>query len=154
MRKILVSAALVVSFIGYLFRQRFFPSTPPAQTPSSANTNTSQPPTSNTNRHLNRAPPTVSTLYRDGRYTGVVADAFYGLLQVRATIENGRITDVDFLRSPDDRPNSIRINDRAMPLLRAEALEAQSADIDIVSGATESSIAFLQSLRSALEQAQ
>jgi uncharacterized protein with FMN-binding domain len=91
--------------------------------------------------------------FRDGSYTGDVADAFYGNIQVRAVISGGRLTDVQFLQYPSDRRTSVEINTQAMPYLKAEALQAQSSQVDIVSGATDSSLAFIQSLGSALSQA-
>lgn len=91
--------------------------------------------------------------FRDGSYTGSVADAFYGNIQVKAIIQNGQVSDVQFLQYPNDRRTSIEINTQAMPILRDEAIAAQSAHVDIVSGATDTSQAFIQSLGSALRQA-
>ena len=91
--------------------------------------------------------------YKDGTYTGPVADAFYGNIQVQATIQNGKITGVTFLQYPDDRPNSVAINRQAMPYLKQEAIQAQSAHVDGISGATDTSQAFVQSLSAALSQA-
>lgn len=92
-------------------------------------------------------------LYNDGTYTGDVADAYYGNIQVAVVITNGKISDVQFLQYPSDRSHSISINQYAMPILRSEAISAQSANVDIVSGATDSSQAFQQSLGSVLTQA-
>ena len=94
-------------------------------------------------------PPT----YKDGTYTGATADAFYGTIQVKATIQNGKIADVQFLQYPNDRMRSIAINTVAMPNLKQEAIQAQSANVNVVSGATDSSNAFKQSLADALNQA-
>lgn len=91
--------------------------------------------------------------YKDGTYTGSVADAFYGNIQVQAVISGGKITDVIFLQSPNDRGRSIEINSQAMPLLKQEAIQAQLSQVDGVSGATASSGAFVQSLGDALNQA-
>jgi len=91
--------------------------------------------------------------YIDGSYTGSVADAYYGSVQVRATISGGRLTDVAFLQYPNDRSTSRYINGQAMPLLTQEALQAQSAQVSGVSGASDTSYAFVQSLSSALAQA-
>ncbi len=104
------------------------------------------------------APPAASTsgsgaLYKDGTYTGSVADAQWGNLQVKVVIKNGKITDVPFLQYPSDRNRSIMINSYADPQLTSEAIQAQSANVDIVTGATDSSEAFIQSLTSALSQA-
>lgn len=91
--------------------------------------------------------------YKNGTYTGATADAFYGNVQVRVTVSNGQIADVQFLQYPQDRSTSQYINSQATPVLRSEAIQAQSAQVDIVSGATATSQAFQQSLTSALVQA-
>lgn len=91
--------------------------------------------------------------YKNGQYTGDVIDAFYGNVQVRVTISGGKITDVTFLDYPHDRRTSQEINSQAMPFLKSEAIAAQSANVDIVSGATQTSRAFIQSLQSALTRA-
>lgn len=97
--------------------------------------------------------PQMMGVYKNGTYTGSVADAYYGYIQVQAVIQNGRIADVIFLQYPNDNGTSLSINSQAMPLLKQEALQAQSAQVDIISGASDSSMAFQQSLASALLQA-
>ncbi len=92
-------------------------------------------------------------MYKNGQYTGNVADAYYGNIQVEVVIQSGKIADVVFLDYPQDRGTSIRINTQAMPLLKNEAIQAQSAQVDIVSGATATSEAFRESFASALTQA-
>jgi len=91
--------------------------------------------------------------YKDGQYTGPSINAYYGNIQVEAVISGGKLTDVLFLQYPQDRGTSIRINSQAMPMLKQEAIQAQSANVNIVSGATDSSGAFSQSLSAALSQA-
>ena len=91
--------------------------------------------------------------YRDGTYTGSVADAQWGYIQVKVVIKNGKITDVPFLQAPNDRNRSVDINSYADPQLASEAIQAQSANVDIVTGATDSSEAFMQSLSDALTKA-
>ena len=91
--------------------------------------------------------------YKNGTYTGSVADAFYGNIQVQVTISGGKITDVVFLQYPSDRRTSQMINSQAMPLLKEEAIQAQSAQVSGVSGASATSGAFIQSLQDALSQA-
>lgn len=91
--------------------------------------------------------------YKNGSYTGSSADAFYGLVQVKAIIIGGKITDVQFLNYPQDNGSSLSRSNYAMPILKSEAIQAQSANVNIVSGATETSRAFIQSLSSALSQA-
>jgi uncharacterized protein with FMN-binding domain len=92
-------------------------------------------------------------IYRNGTYTGSIADAYYGNIQVRAIITDGELSDIQFLQYPNDRKTSVYINSQAMPILKSEAISAQSANVDIVSGATDSSMAFQESLGSALAQA-
>ncbi len=97
--------------------------------------------------------PKPSGLYTDGAYTGSAADAYYGMVQVKAVIQNGKIADVQFLQYPNTHSTSVYINSQAMPYLKQEAIQAQSANVNIVSGATDTSMAFQQSLASALAQA-
>jgi uncharacterized protein with FMN-binding domain len=94
-----------------------------------------------------------SVLYKEGTYTGTVEDAYYGNIQVQAVITNGKIADIVFLQYPNDNGTSRSINAQAMPFLKSEAIQAQSASVDIVSGASDSSQAFQKSLASALAQA-
>ncbi len=58
------------------------------------------------------------------------------------------------MQHPNERNRSVEINSYADPILINEAIQAQSAQVDIVSGATDSSNAFIQSLSNALSQAQ
>jgi len=96
---------------------------------------------------------TTTTTYRDGNYTGSVADAFYGNIQVNVTVNNGKIADIRFLQYPSDHHESMQINTAAMPILTQEAITAQTAHIDGVTGATDTSQAFIESMQSALNQA-
>jgi uncharacterized protein with FMN-binding domain len=91
--------------------------------------------------------------YKDGEYTGNLVNAIYGLVQVKAIIQDGHIADVQFLRFPNDRRTSVRINNVAVPWLQSEAIQAQRANVDIVSGATLTSEAFIRSLQIALDAA-
>ena len=91
--------------------------------------------------------------YVDGTYTGGGADAYYGTVQVQISVKNGKLADVQFLQYPNDRGHSISINQYAMPILRSEAIQNQTANVRFVSGATDTSMAFQQSLGDALAQA-
>lgn len=91
--------------------------------------------------------------YRDGKYLGKVADAYYGNIQVEATISENKITGVRFLQYPNERQNSIRLNIDAMPKLQTEVIVAQKADVDGITGASLTSAAFIESLSGALSQA-
>jgi len=91
--------------------------------------------------------------YADGVYTGPAADAYYGIIQLQALVQGGRLTALKILKYPNDRRTSVNINRQALPMLRDEAISAQSADVDIISGATLTSKAFIQSLGGALKKA-
>ena len=91
--------------------------------------------------------------YADGSYTGDTFDAFYGNIQVQAVISGGKLTDVKFLQYPNDRSTSIEINSQAMPMLKQEAIQVQSANVNVISGASDTSSAFIQSLGTALGKA-
>jgi len=86
----------------------------------------------------------------NGVYIGNAVDAYYGTVQVKATVQDGKLASVQFLQYPNERDTSRYINDQAMPLLTQEAIVAQSAQVDGVSGATFTSQAFKESLSSAL----
>ncbi len=178
MRKFLLSAFVVLSFFFYALHKgvegkmvnaattmeqglglaTVAPTLAPEQKPSPFSGPGPSPtptPQSKTNSNSSPAPTpkSASSPYRDGQYTGNSADAYYGNIQVAVTIVGGKITDVTFLDYPKDRSTSVEINSQAMPYLKQEAIAAQSAKVDIVSGATDSSRAFIQSLGSALSKA-
>jgi uncharacterized protein with FMN-binding domain len=89
----------------------------------------------------------------NGTFTGSDFPNRFGDVVVRVVITNGRITDVQAVQLPTDRAESAYISQQAGPLLRQEALQAQSANIDIIGGATYTSQSYAQSLESALQQA-
>ncbi len=180
-RKFLLSAFVVVTFIAYAVHEHF---TNPnnnlgSDSPSSGSAATQSPTTADQATSTSApglaaavtpqsvdapaqpiptpspAPTTVSQgQYKDGSYVGTEIDAFYGLVKVDATIKNGKITDVQFLEYPNDRRTSVRINSVAMPWLQQEAIQAQNANVNMISGATLTSEAFIMSLQSALKNAQ
>ena len=177
MKKYILSFAVIFLFAGYVvYRQGgnsfaifnddehppvIAPSSlySPTPKPSALPPTTSSPPPTTT--PLATLSPTLTPkptatpagLYRDGSYTGSVADAFYGNVQVKAIIQGGKIADVQFLQYPSDRSTSREINAQAMPYLTQEAIQSQNSNVDIVSGATQTSKAFRVSLASALAQA-
>ena len=128
--------------------QQGLPSNPiPTAVPSTAVPPTSVPPSPTPNA------PLLGSQYRDGTYTGTEVDAIYGLVKVQTTIQNGKIVNVQFLEYPNDRRTSVRINSFAVPYLQQEAVQAQSANVDLITGATLTSEAFQMSLQSALNKA-
>jgi uncharacterized protein with FMN-binding domain len=101
------------------------------------------------------APPSAGSKVKVRALTvnGTVADTRWGPVQVQATIENHKITDVRVLRRPTGSDRDDEINGYALPRLRAEVLSAQSADVDAVSGATVTSGGYRESLQAALDAA-
>jgi uncharacterized protein with FMN-binding domain len=87
-----------------------------------------------------------------GTVTGSVAQTEYGPVQVRITLRGGQITKAEAVQAPSGGRSS-QVTDNAVPKLNQQAVTAQSADIDAVSGATYTSAGYKQSLQSALDQA-
>jgi uncharacterized protein with FMN-binding domain len=83
---------------------------------------------------------------------GPVVDTRYGPVQVEVVVANGKIADVVALQLPTGR-RSGQISQVAEPILHDEAVQAQSANIDLVSGATYTSDAYAQSLQAAIDEA-
>jgi uncharacterized protein with FMN-binding domain len=85
--------------------------------------------------------------------TGDTVQTQWGPVQVQITVEGGKLTDVAAVQYPNGNGRDQQINAYALPVLAQEALAAQSAHIDHVSGATVTSDGYLKSLQSALDQA-
>lgn len=95
----------------------------------------------------------AASTYANGTFSGPAVDAYYGLIQIQAIVEGGRISKLKVLKYPSDRATSVAINRQALPMLRDEVITAQSAKVDIITGATLTSQAFVRSLDGALRQA-
>jgi uncharacterized protein with FMN-binding domain len=87
-----------------------------------------------------------------GQLTGSSVETPFGTVQVQVTLQSGQITDVQALQLPSGG-HSGQVSSYAEPQLRSEVLQAQSAQVDTVSGATYTSQAYQQSLQAALDQA-
>ena len=85
--------------------------------------------------------------------TGDVAQTRWGPVQVELTVDASRVTDVAVVQYPNGNSEDEEINSYALPLLIQQTLDSQSANIDMVSGATVTSVGYQQSLQSALDQA-
>ena len=174
MKKIIISVVFAGAFASYAFYNYFSSKSADASSAPVTATVSNTSGSDTTGRPINStpgssAPPVHSTPaptptpthtpsatlgeYTDGSYTGSVVDAFYGNVQVQAIISGGKLTKVNVLQYPNQQGNSISINTRAMPILSSEAIQAQSANVNGVSGASQSSAAFVQSLSSALAEA-
>ncbi len=179
-RKYLVSFVFVVFFAGYAALQHlngsavaYTAATTPASTQQVAETTSapqSAPPPQSTPVQTGPAPIAQATTpaqpapaatpapqpqgqYVSGTYIGASEDAYWGMVQVKAVIKNGALAKVQILQFPNSHGTSVYINDQALPILQSEAIQAQSANVNGVSGATYTSQAFQQSLASALSQA-
>lgn len=171
MKKLLFSLGIIIAFTFYvvLNNQSLATRSAPAQaTPSTSTLSDSQVPltSSSTNDTASSSgsanppvdvtptpTPTSTGMYKDGTYDGTIANAFYGNIQVAAVIQGGKLTDVQFLSYPNDNGHSMEVSSFALPALKQEAIQSQSANVNIVSGATQDSGAFQQSLASALAEA-
>lgn len=120
----------------------------PKKQPASPKGPTKSPTKSATPGHTSHAPAQSSG---PRTVSGTTINTPYGPVQVRATVQNGKLTDVTPLQLPNDNPTSQQIASYAAPTLRSEALNAGSAHINIVSGATYTSEGYAQSLQSALD---
>ncbi len=129
---------------------------PPADQPGS-----SSPPTADATPAPTRRPNGLSrprstqapaAALANAQVPGPVVQTPYGDVQVQVTVANGKIVDVSALQLPMERARSAMISQYAEPILRSEALQAQSANIDLVSGATYTSMGYQQSLQAALDQ--
>ena len=97
--------------------------------------------------------PTTSTRPGVSTATGPPMMTPFSLVQVRVTLTDGRLTGVQTVSLTGDGPHTQALNARAEPILRREALQAHSAHIHAVSGATYTSRVWIASLRAAIEAA-
>lgn len=164
-KKILLSSSLIIFSVVYVLWQNILKNandtSSVTNTTTTENTSYEKMPLTVTQTPVDQTPSATQTqtaqqkiLYTDGSFTGSIADAFYGMVQVKVTIANGKINNVQFLQYPNEHEHSREINRRAMPILTQETIAAQSARIDGVSGASETSRAFKESLSAALALAQ
>jgi uncharacterized protein with FMN-binding domain len=91
--------------------------------------------------------------YKDGVFVGPRVENIKGGYQAQVTIENGTITAVDPVEAGTSDPESLRVNAFAVPTIVERVLEAQSADVEFVSGSSFTSPAFIESIAGALEGA-
>jgi uncharacterized protein with FMN-binding domain len=121
----------------------------PATEPPATETPATEPPAT-------EVPPTLAPATEplaEQVIPGQVVRTPYGLVQVEVTVGPSGIVDVQALQLPYDRSYSARISRIVEPMLRDEALQAQSANVDLISGATYTSTGYAMSLQSALDQA-
>jgi len=93
----------------------------------------------------------VTTTIKDGTYTGPSVNVNYGNVQVKITVSNGKITDAVAVKAPKGKND--RYTNMAVPILKAQTLQAQSANIQGASGASYTSYGWFKSLQGALADA-
>jgi len=147
-KRVVFSLLLSLSFLGYVILVRFGARPLEVTEPSHSSFGNALRNWFSSGRWPEKTPQVP--VYADGEYTGSEIYAYYGMLRVKAIVKSGKIDDVQVLEFPSDRATSIRVNAYAVPLLRTEAIQAQTSEVDIVSGATQTSAAFKESLASAL----
>ena len=91
--------------------------------------------------------------FSDGRFVGRREYAYYGFVRVLAVVRNGKLRDIQVTEFPSDNGTSRTINGIALPYLIQEAVSTQKARVDLISGATFTSVAFMKSLEGALARA-
>lgn len=164
MKKIVIAVLATVSGLVLLFSYRTSldqsistaASTPAGGSPAStgstpAATSSGATPSSSASTPKPRAKPKSGL--KDGTYTGQAVDTQYGPVQVQITVSGGKITAASTPQYPQGSPRDQEINAQAIPMLVAETTQADSSNIDMISGATYTSEGYIQSLQSALDQA-
>jgi uncharacterized protein with FMN-binding domain len=143
---------LSVAILGFLGLNAHSKNSQSPSTPSSASSQSEAPPISSS-ATTSRSTATTGANYKDGNYTGAIADTPYGTVQVEAVVSGGKIADIKLLQMPYLERESSERSGFSGPILKQEAIAAQSSKIDFVSGATSTSDGFSQSLQAALDQA-
>ncbi|MCX4401956.1 MULTISPECIES: FMN-binding protein [unclassified Streptomyces] len=151
LRRVMLAAATTVT--GFVLLLSLKPHTPP--TVAQASSSAGQSPSRSQASPAPSGTPSPGSTKSTGTktVTGDTVQTRWGPVQVRITLKNGKITDVTAVSYPSDNPRDQEINSYALPQLRREALAAQSASIDSVSGASYTSDGYKQSLQSALDSA-
>jgi uncharacterized protein with FMN-binding domain len=151
MRRIVFAVMSTITAVVLLFSYRtstnsaMVAGSPVVQLPGSTGS-ASQP------RSANKSGPATSKS-NPATYTGDAADTRWGPVQVRITVQGGKITASEAVQYPQNNGRDAQINGYALPILNQEVVQQQSGSIDTVSGATVTSDGYLQSLQSAIDQA-
>ncbi|MGM9905906.1 FMN-binding protein [Lactobacillus sp.] len=144
-----VGTTIAIAIDGYLL---FLKADQANSTASTASSSTSTAASSASSTSSSSSSFTSSGL-KDGTYSGKSVSTQWGEVQVQIKVSGGKITTVNVLKYPSDNDHSQQINDQALPVYKKEAIAAQSADIQQVSGATVTYEGFTQSLQNAITQA-
>ena len=126
------------------------PQVDPSAAPSASATATTQP-TKKPTTAPTAAPTKAPSGATDGSFTGDAVTMRYGIVQVKITVQNGKITDAQAVKAPTG--SNDRYTQMAVPRLREQTITAQSANIQGVSGASFTSYGWYTSLVSAIAKA-
>ncbi len=157
MRRIVIWFASTLTVVVLLFG--YHTSTNSPGTPAAASAPAATAPTSGSSSAAPSSSPTPSassigsTSDATRTTTGPVVQTRWGPVQVELTTQGRKLTDVQVVQYPNGNSKDAEINDYALPVLVKDTLAAQSANIDMVSGATVTSTGYLQSLQAALDDA-
>jgi uncharacterized protein with FMN-binding domain len=143
------AAALVVTAVAVIALARFETEAPVTLNPNSALRPRATPRAILPAARPSPAPPGA----RVASATGPAMTTPFSVIQVKATLTDGKLTGVETVALSGDGPHTEALNARAEPILRAEALRAGSANVDVVSGATSTSKIWIESLRGAIREA-
>ncbi len=144
MRRIVIWLASTITIVVLLFGYHTSTNkTSAAAVPSSASS-----PSTTTSSEPSTSPSTTNKTYQ-----GSVAQTRWGPVQVQITVQSGKITKVTIMQQPNGNRRDAEINDQAVPILINETIQTQSANIDMVSGATVTSEGYVESLQAALDEA-
>ncbi len=145
MKRIVLWLASTVTIMVLLFG--YHTSTNDTSAAASSSASGSAPPATSSQPSSNSSSSSSRT------YAGSVAQTRWGPVQVQITVSNGKIIKATVLQQPNGNRKDEEINAYALPTLIQDTLDAQSAEIDMVSGATVTSEGYLESLQSALDKA-
>ncbi|MFH1330835.1 MAG: FMN-binding protein [Actinomycetota bacterium] len=158
MKRVLTALTLTIAGLAAVlgFKTREAPPIAEATASTTGETTATSPVASIASGPAAAAPTTMAALGAAPGYIRVEGPAIqtpFGPVQVTAVLSGTELADVVVLQLPSGDPHNDSINAFAAPQLREMALEAQSADIDVVSGATFTSLAYAESLQAALDAA-
>ena len=131
------------------------PTNPPATNPPTTRAPASTTPATNGPPLAPTTSPTTAPPANANTVRTIDGDPFanqYGTVQVRVTLQGNRITNVTPLQMPFEHQRSAEISQQAQPLILQEVLQAQSAQIDLIGGASYTTQSYAQSLQSALDK--
>jgi uncharacterized protein with FMN-binding domain len=153
MRRIVTSIAATLSAVVLLFSYHTSTNSGSTQAATSITSSSSGAASSSASGSGSSGSSASGSTAQATSYTGDAVQTQWGIVQVEISVENGKVTAAKTVQVPSENHRDQEINAYAVPVLNQEVLDAQSAGIDTVSGATVTSDGYIQSLQSALDAA-